>query len=188
MSDGPRSRPGHVRVIAGQWRGRRIEVGATAELRPSSDRVRETLFNWLNPELPGARCLDLFAGTGVLGVEAVSRGAALACLVERERELARRLRELQQTLASPSIEVVEADALTWLRNPPRPFNIVFCDPPFHQDFAARALDLLAEGWLMPGALVYIEVERDAVPEHHAFAPHRVGHTRQVSYALVRFTG
>ena len=138
--------------------------------------------------MPGARCLDLFAGTGVLGVEAVSRGAALACLVERDRELVRRLRELQQNLASPSIEVAEADALTWLKQPPRPFNIVFCDPPFHQEFAARSLALLAEGWLMPSALVYVEVERGAVPEHRAFAPHRLGHTRQVSYALVRYTG
>lgn len=188
MTGPTRRRSGHVRIIAGQWRGRRIEVADASQLRPSSDRVRETLFNWLAPELPGARCLDLFAGTGVLGCEAVSRGASAACLVERDRELARRLRILQQTLASPAIEVVEADAMNLLQRSPRPFDVVFVDPPFNQGLAARTLALLADGWVARGALVYLETERDGLPEHVAFAPHRVGHTRQVSYALVRFTG
>lgn len=177
-----------MRIIAGTWRGRRIEVAEAADLRPSADRVRETLFNWLMPELPGARCLDLFAGTGVLGCEAVSRGAASACLVERDRALAARLRALKETLASPALEVVEADALAWLKHAARPFNIVFVDPPFHQDLARQALLALARGWLAPGALIHVETERGALPELAEFAPHRAGHTRQVDYALVRYTG
>ena len=103
--------PGRVRLIGGRWRGTRLEVPAIAGLRPTSDRVRETVFNWLMPALPGARVLDLFAGSGALGLEAVSRGAASAVLVERDRELASALRAVATRLpGGDAVTVVEADA------------------------------------------------------------------------------
>jgi len=158
-ASGPGS--GSVRIIGGEWRGRRLPVADAPGLRPSGDRARETLFNWLQPHLQGARCADLFAGSGSLGFEAASRGAREVCLIERSRPLAAMLSESAQLLQAGQIEVVNADALEWLKGrPPSSLDIVFIDPPFETDLAQRALEKLAEtGCLAPGALVYLESPR-----------------------------
>ncbi len=157
---------GNVRIIAGQWRGRRLTFPERQGLRPTGDRLREMLFNWLQPHWPGARCLDLFAGSGALGLEAASRGAAWVTLVERDPEAARALRANCALLGTEAVEVFERDALDWLaRSPPaRPYDIVFIDPPFADavlDAALRGLTL--PGWLATPAWVYLETARERPP-------------------------
>lgn len=195
----PRRRglPGSVRIIGGAWRGRRVEVQAGAELRPTPDRVRETLFNWLMPLLPGARCLDLFAGTGALGLEALSRGAAECWFVERD---ARAAAALESTLlrfmgqaAGPDPappagrgRVLVTDALRWLDRPPlNTFDVVFLDPPYAADNLADLCKLLARGWLAPVAWVYLETSRaqhlPALPD--GWQLHRESQAGDVRYAL-----
>ena len=161
---------GRVRIIAGRWRGRRLGVEDEPDVRPTPDRVRETLFNWLAPGLPGARCLDLFAGSGALGFESVSRGAAEAVLVDRSRAVCDRLRGECDRLgaADGSVTVVEADALGWLARPrvssASPFDIVFVDPPQHLEVHREVAARLAEhGWLAPDARVWFEVVRRREP-------------------------
>jgi 16S rRNA (guanine966-N2)-methyltransferase len=179
-------RPGYVRIIGGQWRGKRLPVPELPGLRPTPDRVRETLFNWLAPRLTGSRCLDLFAGTGALGFEAVSRGARGAVLVERDRRAVGRLREIAAALAPERLEVVEGDALAWLGSPPRPFDIVFLDPPYDGSLlpaAMRALD--AGGWLAPGAMIYLEAPAAGGPPAlpAGWKLHRSGRAGAVGYHL-----
>jgi 16S rRNA (guanine966-N2)-methyltransferase len=160
------SKSGSVRIIAGDWRGRRLPVPDLAGLRPSGDRSRETLFNWLQAYLRGARCLDLYAGTGVLGLEAVSRGAASAVLVENNRAAAAQLRENVKLLAADQVSVVQADALPWLEGQAGDsFDLVFVDPPFGQGQATAALQALQAGHqLRAGGLVYLETARsEAIP-------------------------
>ncbi|MDG2524702.1 16S rRNA (guanine(966)-N(2))-methyltransferase RsmD [Stenotrophomonas sp. HITSZ_GD] len=176
---------GQVRIIGGRWRNTRLAVPDLPGLRPTGDRVRETLFNWLQPALPGARVLDLFAGSGALGLEAVSRGAGSACLVERDAGLAARLREQVGKLgAAGQVEVVQEDALRWLARPPAArFDIAFVDPPFaaglwNQVLAALPAQLSEQAWL------YVEAPHDAAPALPAeWRPHREGTTREVRYAL-----
>jgi 16S rRNA (guanine966-N2)-methyltransferase len=178
---------GQVRIIGGRWRNTRLSVPDLPGLRPTGDRVRETLFNWLQPALPGARALDLFAGSGALGLEAVSRGAASACLVERDAGLVARLREQVGKLgAAGEVEVVQEDALRWLAQPAATrFDIAFVDPPFaaglwNQVLAALPAHLSAEAWL------YVEAPHDAAPVlPPEWRPHRDGATREVRYALYR---
>ncbi len=149
------SSAGAVRIIGGLWRGSKLPVPMVDGLRPSGDRMRETLFNWLQPVLPGAQVLDVFAGTGVLGLEALSRGAAHACLLERDRAAATLLgQSVVRLAAQQSAQVVNADALMWLRNAGDRirFDIAFIDPPFAAGLWDAALDavlpLMSErGWL-----------------------------------------
>lgn len=157
--------PGRLRIIAGDWRGRRIAVPQASGLRPTPDRVRETLFNWLQGVVPGARCLDLFAGAGGLGFEAASRGAARVVMVESAPQVAAHLREQMQALgASDRVEVVADDALRYLSRCREAFDVVFLDPPFHSDLLNRVLALLADGrCLRPGARVYAEYTDSAEP-------------------------
>lgn len=178
--------PGVVRIIGGDWRGTRLPVADREGLRPTADRVRETLFNWLQPMLPGARVLDLFAGTGALGLEAVSRGAREAVLVERDPQLAEGLRQLAARLpGGERVQVVCADAMAWLRTAPDPFDLAFVDPPFAGDLwdpALAALDsrMPEEAWL------YVESPVDVSPmPAPIWRPHREGRTREVRYALYR---
>ena len=148
---------GTVRIIGGQWKRRRLAVPDVSDLRPTPDRVRETLFNWLAPDVAGACCLDLFAGSGALGFEAASRGAARVVLVEQNTEVVEVLRQEAQTLRGKAIEVVQADALAYLKQSPEPFDIVFVDPPYGKNLvevACRHLDNTR--WLTPGALIYME--------------------------------
>ncbi len=151
--------PGKVRIIGGRWRGRRLPVPDLPGLRPTPDRVRETLFNWLGPVVEGARCLDLFAGTGALGLEAASRGAASVTLVESSRPAAAALRQHVQRLGQGVVEVVVAEALAWLQGSDRTFDIVLLDPPFGKGLLPRCCELLSQrGWLAPEAHVYMETE------------------------------
>lgn len=155
-------KPGNVRIIGGQWRGRRLPVPDVPGLRPSGDRCRETLFNWLQPRLHQARCLDLFAGTGVLGFEAASRGAAAVILVEESKRAATALKEGIEALEAPQVSVVQADALAWLGagSAGGAFDITFVDPPFGSGLASAALRLLErEGRVPAGGLVYVESAR-----------------------------
>jgi 16S rRNA (guanine966-N2)-methyltransferase len=182
--------PGKVRIIAGRWRGTRLPVADRPGLRPTADRVRETLFNWLQPMLPGARVLDLFAGSGALGLEAVSRGAAQATLVERDGDLARSLEALAGKLeGGAAVAVVHADAMAWLHGQrDATFDLAFVDPPFDANLWGGVLPALlpklaAEAWL------YVESPLDTEPSLPSeWVLHREGRTRDVRYALYRQQG
>jgi 16S rRNA (guanine966-N2)-methyltransferase len=149
-----------VRIIGGRWRGRRLHFPPLEGLRPTPDRVRETLFNWLAPVIEGARCLDLFAGSGALGIEALSRGAAKVVFVERHPLAVRKLRENLALLGIDSVPVVKADALTWLKGRSQPFDIVLLDPPFGGNLLEPVCAVLEQGgWLATQARIYLETEK-----------------------------
>lgn len=150
-----------LRIIGGRWRSRRLAFPDVPGLRPTPDRVRETVFNWLQEVIAGARCLDLFAGSGALGFEAASRGAGEVVLVDREHKVVERLRENARLLGATSVQVVQTDALRYLNEKPaQPFDIVFLDPPFgHNVLAPACRALEANGWLRDQARVYMEAEK-----------------------------
>lgn len=154
-------RRGGLRIIAGDWRGRRLAFPEAGGLRPTGDRVRETVFNWLRDDVAGARVLDAFAGSGALGLEALSRGAVSATFVERSGPVAAALTDNLVTLgATDRARVVRADALRWLSGAATPFDLVFLDPPFRSAIIEPVCARLeAGGWLAPGALVYLEFDR-----------------------------
>lgn len=176
-----------VRIVGGNLRGSKLAVADRDGLRPTPDRVRETLFNWLAPFIAGARCLDLFAGTGALGVEAISRGAAHCTFVERDRDLARALRGNLERLRVETAEVVEADALDWLTRRSGSFDIAFLDPPFARDlWQPTAMALEQSGGLRDGAFVHVESPLDATLALPAnWALHREGRAGAMRYALYR---
>jgi 16S rRNA (guanine966-N2)-methyltransferase len=150
---------GKVRIIGGQWRGRKLRVLDKPGLRPTQDRMRETLFNWLAMHLPGSRCLDLFAGSGALGIEAASRGAKQVILVEKEREVVRNLNQHIATLGADNLEVIHADVIRFLKSPSSAFDIVFLDPPFKHDLVSPCCTLLEQGgWIAPQTYIYLEEE------------------------------
>ena len=198
-----------LRIIAGTWRGRRLRFSAEAPIRPTPDRVRETLFNWLGTTVVGARCLDLFAGSGALGLEALSRGAASVQFIERDaaaaRELARLLEEWgagseprevtagisdsppAQRRGIGSWNVRRMDALDWLTERPSPFEIVFVDPPFDSELAAAAAERLERrGWLAERALIYVEHSaRTGLPPMPArWTVRKSGRAGEVGYHLL----
>ena len=158
-------RPGRLRIVAGKWRSRLLDIVDVPGLRPTSERIRETLFNWLAPSLPGARCLDLFAGTGALGLEALSRGASAVVFIENSAAAARALEANAQVLDAVDAEIRRGDAFDFLRKANAdPFDIIFLDPPFADDLLDDLCRLLDGGPLLEdGALVYIEEDR-AKPE------------------------
>ena len=154
---------GKIRIIGGEWRGRKLTVADQPGLRPTPDRIRETLFNWLAAVIPGARCLDLFAGTGALGFEALSRGARSAIMVEQNIQLVRGLEQTRAALAAERADIIHAQAMTWLATAREPFDVVFLDPPFHQDYVKKACALLVnKRHLAPAAYVYTESEPDVM--------------------------
>lgn len=156
------SGPGHIRLIGGQWRGRKLPVLNSEGLRPTTDRVKETLFNWLMFDIRGCRCLDLFAGSGSLGFEALSRGGAEVVLVEKDPRVAQQLRRNLASLPGARGQVFNTDALAFLQSAATPFDLVFLDPPFHQELLPEACRLLEQGgWLADGARLYIEREQAA---------------------------
>ena len=168
-------RGGAVRIIGGRWRGTRLPIVDVEGLRPTPDRLRETLFNWLTPVLPGARCLDLFAGSGALGLEAASRGAAEVTLVERDLRCVRLLRETLERLRSDQVCLHQADASRWLAGNSQVFDVVFLDPPYASDLLDRSFELLIAGrHLRPGALVYQEqsAKRDPQQPPEGWLVHR----------------
>lgn len=154
-----------LRLIAGAWRGRHVRFADVPGLRPTTDRVRETLFNWLQPYVPGAHCLDLFAGSGALGLEALSRGAADAVLVESDRRAVDALQAAAAALGATGARVVWRDVAGYLRGiPERRYDLVFLDPPYGQGLIGPCARLLEEhGWLAEGALIYLEAERELDP-------------------------
>jgi len=157
-------RPSRVRIIGGAWRRRWLPVAPVPGLRPSADAQRETVFNWLQPVLPGAVVADLFAGTGALGLEAASRGAASVLLLEKSPPAARQLEHNCAALNAGQVTVRQADALRWLglgraATEMQPFTVVFIDPPFGKGLVLPVLLALVAGdWLAPGARVYVEQE------------------------------
>jgi 16S rRNA (guanine966-N2)-methyltransferase len=179
-------KPGFVRIIGGTWRRRRIVIPEGLGIRPTPDRVRETLFNWLGPFLPGATCLDLFAGSGVLGFEALSRGAARAVLVERDARAIWPLAKLREELDA-SVEIVHSDAAVFLeRTGKGVFDIAFVDPPYSTDVSPVLEALLPA--LAPGARVYLERERgDSWPELPGLAWARRATAGAVDFGLAELT-
>ncbi len=184
------NRPGSIRIVGGRWGGQRIPVPANTGVRPTADRVRETVFNWLTPVIDGMRCLDLFAGTGVLGVEALSRGASEAWFVERNRPAAQALEQVLKRLECKSATVVNADAFRFLREDSMPFNLVFLDPPFDGIDMENLCTLLEEGWLQDRAYIYFEMGKRShlpvmPPGWEVFREKVAG---EVRFALARRTG
>lgn len=175
------------RIIAGQWRRRRLKFPPLPGIRPSPDRVRETLFNWLMHRIAGARCLDLFAGSGALGLEALSRGAASALFIDQERQVVDTLRTHLETLHAGNGEALQSEALAFLRAPRQVFDIVFLDPPFASPLLAEAARGLEQyGWLAPQAHVYMEYPKGAMPHLPAtWKMIREGHAGRVGFGLVR---
>ena len=155
-----KSQPGRLRIVAGKWRSRLLDIADVPGLRPTSERIRETLFNWLSMRLHGARCLDLFAGTGALGLEALSRGAAEAVFVEQSAAAVRTLQNNIRMLDANGATVMNADAFAYLESRPAPFDIVFLDPPFAADSLDELCRLLQQrNVLANDALVYLEQDR-----------------------------
>jgi len=178
---------GRIRIIGGQLRNSRLDVPDLPGLRPTADRVRETLFNWLAPVITGARCLDLCAGTGALGVEALSRGAASVQFVERDARAAQALRANLERLKAQGGQVATTDAMAFLQGAPQPFGLVFLDPPFALDlWSSLAQRLEQGGWLAPGAWIYVESPKGSAPALPGnWAGHREGAAGEVRYALYR---
>ena len=178
---------GRIRIIGGQLRNSRLDVPDLPGLRPTAERVRETLFNWLSPVIAGARCLDLCAGTGALGIEALSRGAASVQFVERDPRAAQALRGNLARLKAQGGQVVGVDALAYLQGAPQPYELVFLDPPFAQDlWTAMAQRLEQGGWLSASAWIYVESPRLAAPVlPTSWNLHREGVAGEVRYALYR---
>ena len=187
-----RANSNSIRIIAGQWRGRRLSVLDSEGLRPSTDRVRETLFNWLMNNVPDANCLDLFAGSGALGLEALSRGAQRVEFVEASRSVASALQQNIDVLGVSTnlAPVATQDARNYLKTTPsKPFDIVFLDPPFESDLLVQVISLINQSaWLADDALIYVEQAKKsaAVAVPPSWKPHREGKTNHSRYSLYRY--
>lgn len=179
--------PGEVRLIGGQWKRSRLPVAVRPGLRPTPDRVRETLFNWLGQDLTGWSVLDAYGGTGALGFEAASRGAGRVCLLECDTGLLQSLREVKQRLGATAVDVQRADALRWMQQaPPQSFDLIFLDPPFAANVFLDALRH-ARPLLRPQGLVYLEANRAfGVDEltHCGYRTWREGRAGAVHYRLL----
>jgi 16S rRNA (guanine966-N2)-methyltransferase len=173
-----------VRIIGGKWRSRLLRFPPAAQLRPTPDRVRETLFNWLGQRLDGLECLDLFAGSGALGFEALSRGAARAVMVESNRAVAEALRDNVKALEAQGAEIVQGDAMAYLGGAADRFDIAFVDAPYASDLARRAMERLPPR-LKPGARVYVESARplDLEAPWTALREDRAGAVRYALYEM-----
>lgn len=182
---------GQIRIIGGEWRGRKLKVPAIPDLRPTPDRVRETLFNWLSMALPGAYCLDAFAGSGALGFEALSRGAKHVVMVDESSEVVSLLKEELLVFKASNAEVYRANVPQQLKQPEHPFDIVFLDPPYSQDLLFPCCFYLEEhGLLAEHAYIYMEaktvLEEDKLPVNwKVIKSKKAG---QVAYHLVERTG
>jgi 16S rRNA (guanine966-N2)-methyltransferase len=177
-----------LRIIGGEWRGRKIEFPPVAAIRPTPDRVRETLFNWLQLVTPGSRCLDLFAGSGALGLEALSRGAAEVVFVESDVQAAGQLSDNLRVLACDRGTVVRTSARQYLEGAVEPFDVIFLDPPYAERLLAATCRRIEErGWLKPDGLVYLEDAAAAgAPElPPPWTLHRSKRAGEVGYHLAR---
>ncbi|HET9462667.1 MAG TPA: 16S rRNA (guanine(966)-N(2))-methyltransferase RsmD [Thiobacillus sp.] len=171
-----------VRIIGGHYRRRLLDFPDSAGLRPTPDRVRETLFNWLGQDLPGWACLDLFAGSGALGFEAASRGAGRVIMIERDRAALDALEKNRAVLGANQVDILRADALAWLANSRETFDVIFVDPPFDSGLAATALADLARH-LKTGGQAYIE-QATRVIAPAGFTIHRSGRAGRSHFALL----
>ena len=186
----PSNKQGELRIIAGKWRGRKISFKAADGLRPSPSRIRETLFNWLNNDITSAHCLDLFAGSGALGFEALSRGAESVAMVEVNKLVTRQLKNIKEQLQTETLQIIHQDA-TQLQNLTsilkHKIDIVFCDPPFNKQFVQPLLLSLDDsGLLQNRALIYVETEKSLIdlslPEHWAIIKEKTA--GDVRYRLI----
>ncbi|MDL0430886.1 16S rRNA (guanine(966)-N(2))-methyltransferase RsmD [Marinobacter sp. TBZ242] len=185
----PTTSGGELRIIGGDWRSRKLRFPEAGGVRPTPARTRETLFNWLSFHLAGSRCLDLFAGSGALGLEALSRGAGTTVFVDHTAELAQALRNNLRLLKSDNGEVTCQNVDTYLsQRPAKPFDILFMDPPFRQGWLEKLFPLIADnGWIKPGSWIYVEHESEMpTPTAPAnWALHRQKTAGQVTYCLFR---
>lgn len=176
---------GQIRIIAGQFRGRKLPVLMADGLRPTTDRVKETVFNWLMPYIQDANCLDCFAGSGGLGFEAISRGASAVTLVELNKLAAQQLKDNKALLKADNIQVIQQNALDFLHNNQQSYSLVFIDPPFRKGLAQQTAQLLSEKGLTDDALIYVEMETDhntqIMPSHWQLLKEKVA--GQVVYRL-----
>lgn len=181
--------PNQLRIVGGRWRGMRIDFPDVEAIRPSPDRVRETLFNWLQTHISGARCLDLFAGSGALGIEALSRGASAVTFVDREPQVGRHLTQTLQRLGATGATVNTEDALRFLERTPQPFDLVFLDPPFASTLLEAVFARLPQGWLAPEAHIYVECPSNVPmpPLSAGWSVYRSKQAGQVGYHLLRVT-
>ncbi|MBW8371360.1 MAG: 16S rRNA (guanine(966)-N(2))-methyltransferase RsmD [Thiobacillus sp.] len=171
-----------VRIIGGQYRRRLLDFPGSAGLRPTPDRVRETLFNWLGQDLPGWNCLDLFAGSGALGFEAASRGAGRVVMIERERAALDALEKNREVLGANQVDILRADALAWLANSHEAFDLIFVDPPFDSGLADTVLVGLARH-LKSGGQAYVEQGAEVIAPP-GFIIHRSGRAGRSHFALL----
>ena len=181
------ARASSIRIIGGEWRSRKLTVPDAQGLRPTPDRVRETLFNWLAPTIQGARVLDAFTGSGALFLEALSRGASTGVAIDANLDAVNNLRRNLALLQGDDAEVLRADSLHYLSNKAEQgFDIVLLDPPFHQDLLLSACQLLENNnWLNKDAWIYTESEQapSSLGVPSSWRLHREKHTGQVHYAL-----
>jgi 16S rRNA (guanine966-N2)-methyltransferase len=185
----PAKAPHEVRIIGGQWKRSKLPVADAPGLRPTPDRVRETLFNWLGQDLEGWRCLDAFAGSGALGFEAASRGAAEVTLLERDTRLVRSLHLVRERLKADTVRIETADALAWMaRSALERFDLVFIDPPFDADVFVPALKAAARV-VVPSGFIYLEADRafgdDLVLTELGLRLHRQGRAGAVHFHLIQ---
>jgi len=184
-----KSTSGSIRIIAGKHRGRKLPVLMAEGLRPTTDRVKETLFNWLMPYIHGATCLDCFAGAGSLGFEALSRGAIRVNLIELNKNAAKQLLANKQLLKSDDVVVYNANVLDFLKTQTSiEFDLVFIDPPFRQNLISQTCELLENGWLTEQALIYVEMEAEGnqqLPNNWQLLKEKIA--GQVAYRLYQRT-
>ncbi len=188
----PSNKPNQLRIIGGQWRGRKLAIADVDGLRPTGDRIRETLFNWLQGDIVERHCVDLFAGSGALGLECLSRGAAKVFLLEKHPAAVRQLRQHCERLDASNGKVIEGDVLEWIESVSKdtgknitPIDIAFVDPPFAANLWATVVDKLeSSGILSPTAIIYIESPKEQIittPSHWALMKEK--HAGQVCYRL-----
>ncbi|WDE05466.1 16S rRNA (guanine(966)-N(2))-methyltransferase RsmD [Thalassomonas viridans] len=183
---------GNIRIIAGKHRGRKLPVILAEGLRPTTDRVKETVFNWLMPYIQQSTCLDCFAGSGSLGFEALSRGAGQVTLLELNKTAVSQLKQNQQLLKAENMHIVHTDSLSYLRDSGKSgtaplFDLVFLDPPFNKQLAGQAAALLNSGWLAENAIIYVETEQNSdqqLPANWQLLKEK--NAGQVSYRLYRY--
>ncbi|MGD8234046.1 16S rRNA (guanine(966)-N(2))-methyltransferase RsmD [Vibrio sp. TRT 1302] len=179
---------GFVRIISGLWRGRKLPVHDAEGLRPTTDRVKETLFNWIAQDVPRAKCLDLFAGSGGLGFEAASRQAEMVTLIELNPNAFKQIEKNIASLNASNLTAHNTDAISFLKQPGTPHHVVFIDPPFRKGLLDETVALLeSNGWLADDAMIYVETEKelslDSIPAHWHL--HREKTAGQVSYRLFK---
>lgn len=175
-----------IRIIGGVYRGKKIVFPNSEGLRPTPDRVRETLFNWLMHDIKQSRCLDAFAGSGALGLEAFSRGASEVCLVEQNRMVFNHLQTIVSGFNSPKLTAINADASHFIRNTQQPFDVIFLDPPFQSDLLLTCLnDISRSSILKPGGLVYIESSQEIALSSLTWETLKRKKAGQVFYGLLR---